>query len=178
MQVINVKQGTDEWLAERLKHLTASEAPIMMGVSKVMSRDDLLTYKTTKQQQVVSGFTQRIFDKGHEAEAKARPILEKNIGEELYPVVGCEVIDGLPLWVSLDGMTMSEEIIFEHKQYNKELFDIVNSGGDLPAFIFWQLEQQLLVSKAKKAIFVVSDGTEDNWARVIVTGKQYQTTLC
>ena len=165
MKAINLKQGTDQWVQFRLTHLTASEAPIMMGTSKYMSRDDLLTYKKTKEPAVVNRFQQVIFDKGHEAERMARPIVEKNIGEELYPVVGTEEIDGLPLLVSLDGITMCEETIFEHKQFNKELFEIVKNKKPLPPNIYWQIEQQLLVSGAKKCIFVCSDGTEDNFAQ-------------
>jgi len=47
LDIINVKQGTKEWLNLRMGHFTASEAPAMMGVSKYQKRDELLTMKKT-----------------------------------------------------------------------------------------------------------------------------------
>jgi predicted phage-related endonuclease len=150
-------QGSDEWLKVRLDSLTASEAPMMMNESKYCSRNELLDHKkgwTTK----VNEYTQRIFDAGHAAEEAARPIIEKLIDDELYPVVGVDEETGY--LASFDGLTMMEDIVFEHKIWNKTLAENVLNDQLEPAY-YWQLEQQLLVSKAEKVIFVVSDGTEE-----------------
>jgi predicted phage-related endonuclease len=45
MKLLNLVQGTDEWLDARLNHLCASEAPVMMGASSFMSRNQLLDLK-------------------------------------------------------------------------------------------------------------------------------------
>ncbi len=45
MKVLNLIQGTQEWLEARLNHFTASEAPAMLGESKYMSRTQLLDLK-------------------------------------------------------------------------------------------------------------------------------------
>jgi putative phage-type endonuclease len=157
MKIHTVAQGSDAWHALRGDHFTASEAPAMMGASKYQTRTDLLALKKTGIAPEVSGSQQYIFDKGHAAEAGARPIIEAMIGEELYPVVGTEG----KLLASLDGATMLGETIFEHKLWNEGLVAQVQAG-ELEPHYYWQLEQQLLVSGAEKAIFVCSDGTENN----------------
>ena len=73
----------------------------MMGASKYQTRTELLAAKKSGIAPEVTGSQQFIFDKGHAAEACARPIVEKLIGEELYPIVGT---DG-NLLASLDGAT-------------------------------------------------------------------------
>ncbi|MCW8965258.1 MAG: YqaJ viral recombinase family protein, partial [Candidatus Pacearchaeota archaeon] len=161
METLNLIQGTTEWHRVRLQHGTASEAPAMMGCSKYMTRSQLLDLKKTGIAEEIDAHTQRLFDKGHAAEASIRQVVEKLIGADLYPVTGTETIDGTRLLASFDGITMLEDIVFEHKLWNKKLAaDVVTESLD-PHY-YWQLEQQLLVSGAKKAIFVVSDGTEEN----------------
>lgn len=184
----NLVQGSEEWLAVRLSHLTASEAPMVMSASPHMSRDDLLAYKTTQNEKEVSYWTQKIYDNGHEVEAKARPIAESILGEELYPVTGCLEVEGLPLLASFDGLTMMEDISFEHKQFNKEKAAKLKAGEFLPEH-FWQLEHQLLVSGAESCFFMISDGTEENMvyqkyesvperrAQLIAGWKQFQKDL-
>jgi predicted phage-related endonuclease len=185
MKIHNVAQGSEAWHALRANYFTASEAPAMMGASKQMKRTELLSAKKTGLDRDVSWWVQKyLFDKGHEAEALARPILEARIGEDLFPIVGT---DG-DLLASLDGCTMLGETLFEHKMWNEQLAaDVL--AGDLDPHYYWQLEQQLLVSGAEKVIFVCSDGTEDNFvsmeyspvpgrATTLVAGwKQFQTDL-
>lgn len=158
MVIHEVIQGSDEWHALRAKHRTASEAPVMMGASKLMKRNDLLHAKKAGLDKDIHWWVQKfLFDRGHEVEALARPIVERIIGEDLYPVVGTR--DGL--LASMDGLTMLGDVIFEHKLWNPELAEQVRNG-DLDPQYYWQLEQQIYVAQAKRAIFVVSDGTEEN----------------
>lgn len=161
MQIVNVQQGTPEWHELRLTKFTASEAPAMMGASKYMSRDELLKLKSTGLVKEATSFQQSIFDKGHEAERLARPIVEKIINDELFPATGISDTES-QLLASFDGVTMMEDIIYEHKLWNEQLARDVEQKNLDPHY-YWQLEQQLLVSNAKKAIFVVSDGSEDKF---------------
>jgi len=163
MITLTLIQGTEDWHKTRLENFTASEAPAMMGASKYMSRTELLNLKKTGVSKPVSEFTQKIFDKGHKAEEMARPIIEKLIDEELYPVTG--LLENTQLLASFDGLSMLEDIAFEHKLWNEALAENVKNNV-LEAHYFWQLEQQLLVSGAEKVIFVVSDGTEENMAHM------------
>jgi putative phage-type endonuclease len=158
MKIHNVAQGSAEWHALRAKHFTASEAPAMMGASKYQTRTELLTMKKTGIVAEVTPSQQYIFDKGHATEAAARPLVEVQIGEELYPVVGTLG----NLLASMDGATMLGETLFEHKLWNESLVAQVKAE-DLTPHYYWQLEQQLLVSGAERVIFVCSDGTAENF---------------
>ncbi len=161
MEILNLKQGSEKWKKARLEHFTASEAPAMMGVSKYMSRDDLLKLKKTGIEKEHSEFTLNLFAEGHATEALARPIVENFIGDELYPVTGRLFVEGLPLLASFDGLTMMFDIGFEHKLWNEKVVAQIKSQLLDPMY-YWQLEQQLLISKAEKIIFTTSDGTADN----------------
>lgn len=163
MNIMNVVQGSPEWLALRRNYLTASEAPIALGKSKYTSRSDLLLQKHTGTEKEVDAFTQGLFDQGHAAEAAARLIAEEIVGSDLYPVTATDEVNGLRLLASLDGVTMDEEIIWEHKLYNAELAAAV-AAGTLDAHYTIQMDQQLLVSGAKKCLFMTSDGTRENMA--------------
>lgn len=162
MNVHEVTQGSTEWGALRASCFTASEAPAMAGVSKYTSRSDLLKQKYTGEVPEVSAAQQRIFDKGHAAEAKARPIAERIIGEELYPCTATH--DDHPwMLASFDGCTMLEDVIWEHKLINDELRTA--TPETLAEHYKVQMDQQLAVSGAEKCLFMASDGTEDdcNW---------------
>ncbi|ANI14444.1 Heme peroxidase [Pseudomonas citronellolis] len=157
MQIHNVTQGAPEWHALRANYFTASEAPTMMGTSKYQSRSELLAQKKTGIAPEVSESQQRLFDRGHETEALARAIIEAQLGEDLFPVVATEG----NLLASVDGMDSLGTVVFEHKLWNESLAEKVRAG-DLEPHYYWQLEQQLLVTGAERAIFVCSDGSEDN----------------
>ncbi|MDW0360868.1 YqaJ viral recombinase family protein [Halomonas venusta] len=154
-----VQQGSQDWHALRASCFTASEAPAMAGVSKYTSRSDLLKQKYTGEVPEVKPAQQRIFDRGHAAEAKARPIAERIIGEELYP---CTATHDDHEWMlaSFDGCTMLEDVVWEHKLINDELRTA--TAETLAEHYKVQMDQQLAVSGAEKCLFMASDGTEDD----------------
>lgn len=156
---LNVKQGTREWLNARAKCNTASEAPAMMGVSTYMSRSELIRQKATGIVPEPDAATLGRFNAGHEAEAKARPLIEKIIGEELYPIVATD--DTGKYLASSDGATMLVDTGFEHKLWNESLVADVREGN-VPESHRWQLDHQFMVFGFDRIIFVVSDGTEEN----------------
>ena len=88
----------------------------------------------------------------------ARTLVEELIGEDLYPVT-CS--DGR-LSASCDGLTMGEDIAFEHKQWNQALAASI-SAGQLPDEYMPQPQQIMMVTGCSKVIFVCSDGTRDNF---------------
>lgn len=166
MKVLNIQQGSLEWLAARAKHFTASEAPAMLGLSKYVSRNELLRQKATGIAKAIDAGTQRLFDSGHEAEAAARPIADAIVCDTLYPVTGTAEIDGLPLLASFDGLTLTEDTAWENKLWNEGFAAHVIETQDAPDTHWPQLEQQLLVSGAKRVLFTISDGTEDRFVNI------------
>lgn len=161
----DITQGSDQWHEVRAKHYCASEAPIIMGVSRHMKRTEFLMMKATGQQKEFSEWvTRNLLEKGHEAEAKARPLVEAIIGEDLYPVVG--VSDCGKYLASFDGLTMDECTAFEHKLISDELIRQFNAA-ELDEEYVWQLEHQALVAGLERIVFVASDGTEDRLMHMI-----------
>jgi len=156
----NFTQGTSQWHEHRSTHFGASDAPAMMGISKYRSRADLIREKATGIAPTISDDKQRLFDRGHAAEAKIRPVIERLISDELYPVTMSADLDGLPLSASLDGLTMDGGTIFECKLWSEPLAAQVRARELEPHYTA-QLEHQLLVSGAERVIFATGDG-EDN----------------
>ncbi len=166
MDTLALVQGTKEWHEHRLSCDNASESAAMLGLDKNTTRDELIHMVATGDEKEFSDYVkERIFKPGHEVEAMARVIIEQEIGEDLYTVTG---VKGL-LSASFDGLTMleDEDIAFEHKQWNEELAALV-AQGIVPDTHMPQLQQQLMVSEAKKVIFVVSDGTKEKREKVEV----------
>jgi predicted phage-related endonuclease len=158
MQIHELIQGTQEWHEFRANHWGASEAAAMLGLSTKVKRNELLHMKAAGKAKEFSDWVQEnILDHGHEVEALARPIVEKIIGDDLYPVTCSEG----SMSASCDGLTMSGAEAFEHKQWNRELAESVKNGI-LPEEYMPQCQQVLMVTRAKRLIFVVSDGTEEN----------------
>lgn len=130
----------------------------MLGLSKKTTRTELLRMKTTGTAKEFSDWVQKfIFDYGHEVEALARPLIEDEIGDDLYPVT-CS--DGR-LSASCDGLNAFGTTGWEHKQWNEKLAAAVKAK-ELPDEFMVQPQQCLMVTGAEKWIFTVSDGTQDN----------------
>jgi putative phage-type endonuclease len=155
MKTHSLIQGSAEWLHYRSSHFNASDAPAMMGCSAYKTRNQLLHEMHTGLSAEVDAATQRRFDDGHRFEALARPLAEKIIDAELYPVTGSEG----RLSASFDGLTMDEAICFEHKSLNDELRSVMVEGGtgaNLALMYRVQMEQQLMISGADKCLFMAS----------------------
>jgi predicted phage-related endonuclease len=154
MKTIELVQGSPEWHAHRAVHFNASDAPAMMACSKYKTRTQLLQELKSGIAPEVDSATQRRFDEGHRIEGLARPLAAATIGEDLYPVVG---VSG-ELSASFDGLTMAEDIAFEHKTLNDELRAAMTTtdGAALPLAYRVQMEQQCLVSGCEKVLFLAT----------------------
>ena len=169
MKIHDLIQGSPQWLAYRAQMRNASDAPAMMGCSAYKTRADLLREMHTGLAAEVDIGTQMRFDNGHRAEALARPLAEEFIGDQLYPVTGS--LGNLS--ASFDGITLDEETTFEHKALNDELRSSFHAawtdraedpqaGRYMPLMHRVQMEQQLLVSGAKRVLFMASAWTPDD----------------
>ena len=159
LRILNLQQGTGEWLSHRAACLNASDAPAMMGVSKYQNRSDLIRQKATGIQPEHDQGTLARFRAGHDAEASIRPYAESIVGEPLYPVTGENSLGDLRFSASSDGLTMDGSVGFEHKSHNEELAASVRRGV-VPESHIWQIVQQHAVFGLKRTLFMVSDGTE------------------
>lgn len=162
MKLLNLAQGSPEWLAHRATCWNASEAAMMLGVSPYLTRSALVKWRATGIAPEYDDATLRAFAEGHRAEALARPLAETMLGEDLYPCVG--VIDGTKYSASLDGITLDGKTVFEHKLLNEELREAIrpnNSIMAIPEFHRIQMEHQCLVSGAERVLFMASEWDRD-----------------
>jgi len=161
MITVDLIQGSPEWHAHRASHLNASDAPAMLGASTNFTRGDLIRQLAAGVPREFSDFVQeRVIDPGHEFEAQARVIAEDIIGQDLYPITG---VDG-KYSASFDGLTLLEDIAWEHKRLNETLRDAMFegcTGADLPLMYQIQMEHQAMVSQAERVFFMASE-----WKRV------------
>lgn len=154
-----ITQGSAQWHAERATRMCASEAPAMMGSSNYMKRSDLLRMKAGGAPADVSPQQQSAFDAGHASESGARAIAERIIGGELYPCTG--VSDDDQYLASFDGLTMLGDVVFEHKLISSSLAAMIDAKELSDAYL-WQVDHQMMVSGAAKALFMASDGSDTN----------------
>lgn len=162
MKILDLVQGSPEWHAMRAEHYrTASRAASAVGKGKYQSRNELLAEISTGIRPEIDAGTQKRFDDGHKTEALARPIAESIVGDELYPATGLS--DDGYLLASLDGVTMMENVIWEHKHINAELRTA--TAETLPEHYKIQMDQGMAVTGATKCLFMASNGTKDdcNW---------------
>lgn len=159
MKIVDLKQGTPAWHAHRLAHFNASDAPAMMGCSPYETRDELVRRLATGITPEVSPQLQSVYNAGHRAEKLARPVAERIMGEELFPVTA--VSDDGPYSASMDGITMGEDKAFEHKSLNNVLRGVLVQGNDsaelLPLLYRVQMEHQNLVcDTVQRTLFMAS----------------------
>jgi len=181
----NLQQGSPAWHQFRAKHFGASEASAMLGISPYKSRDDLLREKATGITPDVDEATQRIFARGHELEALARPIAEGIIGDDLFQPTMSADVDGLPLSCSCDGLTLMQDVVWECKTSNSTLRTAL--PNTIPEMYHPQLEQMLLITGAENAMFMAYDGEAElhSWyesnpalrKRIIAGWKQFAADL-
>jgi predicted phage-related endonuclease len=147
-EIHELVQGTPEWDAYRVEHDNASDAPAMMSCSPYKTRSDLIRQCASGISPEVDARTQKLFDDGHRYEALARPLAEKIIGMELYPVIASLG----RLSASFDGLTMCETVVWEHKSLNNDI-RACDSAAGLPLVYRVQMEQQLHIVSAERALF-------------------------
>lgn len=166
MKILTLTQGSQEWLAHRATHFNASDAPAMMGCSPHKSRQQLVAELATgtrddpNQSERSKFYEEKRFAEGHSFEALARPLAEQIVGEELFPVVGTSG----QYSASFDGLTMLENVAFEHKRLNNDLRSVmpcvgVGNAADLPLHYRAQMEHQMMVA-APDCITVLFMATE------------------
>lgn len=174
MKVLQLQQGSPEWLAHRRTTHNASDAPAMMGASPYVTRSELVKRYATGVEPEIDPLTQKRFDDGHKVEPLLRAMAEEVIGEDLYPVTGTSG-DGY-MGASFDGVTLDERIIFEAKQANASKQDCMRNG-EIPPSDYWQIVQQFAVCEsANVCLYLVGDGS-DSTEKLEIRREQVQADI-
>ena len=139
-RIVNLEQGSAEWLEFRKNKIMASEAPIIMGVSPWSTVKKLWEEKLDLKETQASN---RYMQRGNELEPVARQVYESLTNTEVSPVV---VVSEKYPWMgaSLDGLSACGTRVVEIKCPGKKDHDIAASGK-IPEKYYPQLQHQLAV---------------------------------
>ena len=154
-RIVQLPQGSAEWLAYRLTKRNASESAAVLGLSPWTTPYQLWLYKTGRAEPKVTQAMQR----GTELEPLARATYEEQTGLIMQPLV-LELGD---YSASLDGMTLEGDLLLEIKcplrGMRSELWQGV-LDGQVPEHYQVQIQHQLMVSGATSAHLWVYDGQQ------------------
>lgn len=147
MNKINLEQGSDDWLLWRKSHVTASEAPIIMGESKYMNEAELLMEKLGKAPpKPVNSF---ITGLGHRFEPQARAYINLLLDKEYEPVVATH--HEFPwLSASFDGLDGNHPLEIKYVGA-KKLQDVKCDVFDRSHWI--QAQHQMIVSGSNTCLY-------------------------
>ncbi len=152
---LGLEQGTPEWINARYEYVTASEVAPILGIKDYKTRTEIMTIKLTRREPVVSGFKQRLFEMGHLAEESARKWAAQVLNIHFRPM--CLKSKSFPhLMASLDGFDVERGLILEAKYLGEASCKDVKERK-IKASHAAQVQTQLLVSGAKKAMYFAMD---------------------
>lgn len=155
MKIVQLTQGSQEWLDYRLTMRNASETAAVLGVSPWMTPYQLWLLKTGRSTTKATAGMQH----GTDMEPAARAAYEEQTGNVMQPLV---LQDG-PYSASLDGMTLDGELVVEikcpYRGQDSALWREVKAGW-VPDHYAAQVQHQLMVSGAALAHLWVFDGVQ------------------
>ncbi|MDP3519896.1 MAG: YqaJ viral recombinase family protein [Hydrogenophaga sp.] len=152
--IVQLQQGSPEWLAYRCAKRNASESAAVMGASPWMTPYQLWLAKTGRQETTVTPAMQR----GTDLEPLARAAYEEQTGLVMQPLV----LEAGEYSASLDGMTLEGDLVLEIKcPVRGTRSDLWQDAlaGQVPMHYRIQVQHQLMVSGAQTAHLWVFDGT-------------------
>jgi len=147
---MNVEQGSNEWKAMRLNHVTASNVPCIFDKSPYKTRLQYFEELSTKSERTSPVF-QKVLELGHATEVIGRKYVTETYGMTFDPAV--VISTRLPaLLASLDGFNESENLVFESKYVGEEVLKGVREKV-LPEHHHYQVQAQLLATGAERCIY-------------------------
>src|SRR5664279_4008373 len=151
--IVNLVQGSAEWLEYRRSMRNASETAAVLGISPWVTPYQLWLLKTGRREQIVNAAMLN----GTALEPEARSAYELETGHVMQPLV---MQDG-NYSASLDGITLQGDLIVEIKVpmrgASSSLWQAVEAG-DVHGHYGAQIQHQLMVSGATTAHLWVFDG--------------------
>jgi putative phage-type endonuclease len=154
----DLPQGSDEWLAVRKNHGTASEAAAACEISpwKPKNRYELYQLKQGNMK-IDMNFAMA---HGHKYEEEARVAVQDRLNKIFEPLCITNEVEGMPLMASLDGMEQITgasilEIKCPLKGCESPLWNTMMRGEALPMQYQLQMTQQMLLADVKECHFWV-----------------------
>lgn len=151
-EIVELEQNTPEWLEFRNNYIGASDANIIMGLSKYCTRAKLLEQKRNPEN--IINTESYAANLGHKVEEKKRPAVSFEFDLDLKPVVMKK--KGMPLTASLDGWDQKKKVPWEHKLLGAEDFENAKKGI-FPEKYKPQVQQQLFITEAEYLLFTITN---------------------
>ena len=126
MKVIDLNQGSDEWLEWRAEGITASDIPIILGLSLYKTPWQLWAEKVGRINAPDLSNNPNI-QRGHRLEDEARLVAEERYDEILLPLCG-ECVQWDTFRASFDGLD-SKMIPHEFKAPSQKVYDEIKLNG-------------------------------------------------
>jgi len=146
MKEILLEQGSKEWLEWRKTRITASECPIIAGISKYDTPFKLWQYKLGLAEKKVT----KAMQDGSNKEAAARDAFNMEHGTNFVPIVA-QSDEYEFLGASLDGWWNGEVLEIKH---NGEKNHALATQGKIPDDHYCQMQVQMLVTGARKCTYL------------------------
>lgn len=159
MKIVDLEQGSTEWLYWRKKGIGASESPIILGLSPYTTQLELYREKKGITRSEGNWATAR----GHLMEPTARLAYENHTGIRVRPIT-VEHDDISYLRASLDGWSDKHQMLVELKYPGKKDWELAEKG-ELPDHYYYQVQHQMLVTGTAKAHYFAFNG---EYGRLIV----------
>lgn len=153
MKIIDLEQGSQEWLTWRKTVITATDASIIMGNNPWCTPYKCWQRKLGLIEEQPSN---EAMERGKRLEPEARALFEEGFGQKMEPMV-VESSDYKFLGASLDGISECKKFIVEIKCGGAKLNDMAYRGV-IPEYYQDQMQHQLLVTGAEKAFYYCYDG--------------------
>jgi len=153
MHAEDLIQGTQAWLDIRKKHITATDASVILGVNPYKKKHALWCEKLDlKEPEAVNSYMQR----GSDLEPVARELFQEETGTIVIPKVVFSK-DYPFMMASLDGISINNDFILEIKANGAKNHSMA-CMGEIPPYHFSQIQHQLEVSKLDLAYYFSFDG--------------------
>lgn len=158
MKLIDIPQGSPDWIALRKRYATASEmASILKIKGAFCSRKKLLETKLSQEEKPLDDYTTQMFARGHEIEAELRVWASNKLGMQFEPAVVLD--EELGILASIDCVNFDYGVIVETKNsWAKGKLEMARNG------VVWepyrvQILTQMLLTKISLAFMVMRDDT-------------------
>jgi len=137
--IVNIEQGTTEWLDWRMQGIGASDAPAIMGENPWKTPKRLLKEK-------LEGSNLRpneAMKRGITLEPEARRSYEQKVGVQVPPIC---IQSNKYSWLraSLDGLSEDGNLIVEIK-CGESVYRKSASSGEVPVYYYGQLQHMLAI---------------------------------
>lgn len=153
MEILHgIEQGSAEWHALRKKHITATDASIIMKSNHWKTPVQLYNEKISNEPPTPPNDAMK---RGTDLEPIARELFEIQTGIEMKPSV---VVKEWAM-ASLDGMSYNEDLILEIKCPGPKDHAIALKGK-VPDHYYPQLQHQMYVTDLKEVFYYSFDGID------------------